>query len=186
VVIGSSAGGPAALRALLQRLPDPMPLPVVVAQHIDHGFLDALLAWMSQVKPCAKAATGLRPEPNRITFAIEERDLTFAPDGSLRVLPPGPGHFHPSADRLFESAAQTFGAGAVGVVLSGMGSDGARGCLAIGRAGGLVLAQSPASAAVPGMPQSAIETGTPLLVEPPDRLGGYLAQIAKPSLRVVG
>jgi two-component system chemotaxis response regulator CheB len=186
VVVGSSAGGPAALRAFLQSLPNPMPLPVVIAQHIDHGFLEALLAWMSQVKGCEKASTGIRPEPNRVYFAPEQHDLAFSQDGSLRVLAPGSGHFHPCADRLFESAAQTFGAGAVGVVLSGMGCDGARGCAAIGRADGRVLVQSPSSAAAPGMPEAALQTGAAEFVEVPERLGAYLAQFARPALRVVG
>lgn len=186
VAVGSSAGGPSALRALLTHLPDPMPLPVVIAQHIDHGFLDALVAWISEVRSCEQAASGARPEPNRVYFAPEAHDLTFTADGSFRVAPADAGCFHPCVDRLFESAARVFGTGAVGVVLSGMGSDGARGCTAIRGAGGTVLVQSPGSAAVPGMPSAALETGAAGSVDTPERLGAWFQRLARPILRVVG
>ncbi len=187
VVVGSSAGGPSALRALLGHLPSPMPMPIVVAQHIDHGFLDTLVAWLSEVRPCREAESGARPEPNCVYFAPESRDLAFAANGSFQAAPAGSGHFHPCVDRLFESAACSFGAGALAVVLSGMGRDGARGCSAIRGAGGLVLVQAPESAAMPGMPSAALESGPADAVATPEKLGDWLSRfVARPSLRAVG
>jgi two-component system chemotaxis response regulator CheB len=174
VGIGASTGGPRALCQVLGRLPAAYPLPILVVQHIGAGFLDALVSWLdSQIAlPVAVARDGALIEPG-VWLAPDGAHLTVC--RSLRIVldRTDTGGLHcPSVDRLLESMAAGLGAHAVAVVLTGMGSDGARGVAAVTSAGGLALAQDEASAIVFGMPRAAGGQGarTLPLVEIPDAL----------------
>jgi len=162
-VIGicASAGGPAALELLLAGLPADFPLPVLVVQHITNGFMEGLVRRLDQLSPL----------PVRIVSDGQTAGpgAWFPPDDHHLVLEPGlrlrldgetvVGSHRPSGDVLLESMASAAGAGAVGVVLTGMGRDAARGVEAIVRAGGSVIAQDEQSSAVFGMPRAAAEAG---------------------------
>lgn len=161
VAIGASTGGPSALREVLGGLPADTPAPVLVTQHIADGFIPGLVEWLNAA--CALsvrvAEDGRALEPGVAYFAPTGRDL-LTDGGAVRLADPSPGQIHaPSADVLFESVARSCGHDAVGVLLTGMGSDGARGLGALRAAGAATIAQDEATSVVFGMPRSAIEIG---------------------------
>ena len=167
VVIAASTGGPAALAQLLAGLAG-VSAPVLIVQHIHAQFVDGLAAWMRRVAPLeVRIAThGEQPEPAVVYFGPPDVHLRVA--GGLRIiLDPKPASMHrPSADQLFLSAAEHAGRSALGVVLTGMGDDGARGLLAIRNRGGLTIAQDEATSAVFGMPRAAEMSGAAVKVLP--------------------
>ena len=163
VVIGVSTGGPAALQSLLPMLPADFPVPIVIVQHMPQLFT-ALLAERLN-RECAlavrEAAPAMLPEPGTVSIARGDWHLEFEPvPVMLRLFQaPSEQHCRPSVDMLFRSAAQIFGDGVLGVVLTGMGSDGLEGCRAIRSAGGRILVQDRASSSVWGMPGVVAEAG---------------------------
>lgn len=160
VGIGASTGGPPALLEVLRELPADFQAPVFVVQHIAAGFLRGLVSWLDDriPLPVRIATAGARVEPG-VWFAPDHVHLLL--DGSCRMATDAAAHgaHRPSIDVLFRSLAATHAEGVVGVVLTGMGSDGAAGVEAIRAAGGYVVAQDEATSAVFGMPRSAIEAG---------------------------
>jgi two-component system chemotaxis response regulator CheB len=178
VVIGASTGGPLALRQLLQELPGDFGAAVVVVQHIPATFTPVLAAQLDRQVALAvrEAEEGDRLTAGTVLVAPGGSHLLLRPDGRV-TLKPGPeirGHC-PSIDVAMQSVAQHFGARASGVLLTGMGQDGAQGLVAIHAKGGLTLAQDAASCAVHGMPQRAVEQGAVDRVAPPAELGRLLA-----------
>jgi two-component system chemotaxis response regulator CheB len=159
--ICASAGGPAALEVVLAALPADFPLPVLVVQHITAGFMEGLVTRLDQrcALPVRIASDGQAAAPG-VWFPPDDMHLTLEP--SLRLALDGVtvvGAHRPSGDVLLESMASAVGACAVGVVLTGMGRDGAQGVAAVVRAGGSVIAQDEDSSAVFGMPRAAVEAG---------------------------
>jgi two-component system chemotaxis response regulator CheB len=162
VVVGTSTGGPPALRTILSGLPASFALPIVCVQHISEGFLPGLLEWLAaecrmQVR---LAGAGEKPLPGIIYFPPEQHHLQFDQKGRFVTSqePPVDGH-RPSVSLTMQSAAASYGPGVLGILLTGMGKDGAEGLLDIARAGGITIAQDEASAVVFGMPKQAIEIG---------------------------
>jgi len=161
IAIGSSTGGPSALLSVLGRFPADLPVPVVIAQHIADGFVPGLVSWLDagcKIRVVA-AEDGGRVEPGTVYFAptganmvIEREHTKFRAPGSSEL-------YIPSADVLFESVARTYGKRAVGVLLTGMGSDGAEGLKLMRNAGAATIVQDEASCTVFGMPKAAIEIG---------------------------
>ncbi len=173
VALGTSTGGPAALRRILLDLPADFAAPIVVVQHISPGFLPGLVSWLAGncALPVRIAAQGAALGPG-VHLAPDNRHLGFA-DGRI-TLSDGPrmAGFRPSADHLFAAAAGAYGASALGIVLTGMGCDGVEGLRALHAAGGRVLAQDEASSVVYGMAQEAVRAGVvdevlPLELIPP-------------------
>lgn len=167
VGIGASTGGPPALREILGGLPADFPLPVLVVQHMAAGFIEGFAGWLDQ-----KLALDVRvPQAgDRATAGI-----WFAPDGAHLILTSShrfaladepDGAHRPSADVLLGSLAEVAGSEAVGVVLTGMGRDGATGAAQIRSAGGVVVAQDEASSVVYGMPRAVAEEGADLIASP--------------------
>ena len=160
VGIGASTGGPQALWEIFRGFRDRLPVPVLVAQHIAPGFLEGLVAWLGATTPlpAVVAEPGMLPRPGQAHFAPAECVLTLEPDGRLGVRR-GPGNAaHPhSADALFHSLARSLGPGACGVLLTGMGRDGAQGLLAMRQAGARTVAQAQQGCLVYGMPRAAAE-----------------------------
>jgi len=161
VGIGASTGGPPALTKVLGALPADYPLPVLVVQHIAAGFITGLVEWLDREIPIPVgfAAAGEPARPG-VWFAPEgahlgvDRSLRFALDWDTVH-----GAHRPSVDMLFESLAASAGETALGIVLTGMGRDGAEGGEALRSAGGLLVAQDERSSAVYGMPRAAAECG---------------------------
>jgi two-component system chemotaxis response regulator CheB len=180
VAVAASTGGPAALRELLEHLPDDFPASVLIVQHITHGFTAGLAAWLDlRTELRVKVAEEGEPLAARtVYFAPEDRHLDVSVQGivALSAAPPV-GGFRPSGTFLFEAAARTFGASAVAVILTGMGEDGVAGLRAVRQAGGRVLAQDQASSAVFGMPGAALAAGLVDEVLPPDAIAARLAAL---------
>jgi two-component system, chemotaxis family, protein-glutamate methylesterase/glutaminase len=167
-VIGicASAGGPAALEVVLAALPADLPLPVLVVQHITNGFMAGLVRRLDQLSalPVRTASDGQVAGPG-VWFPPDDAHLVLEP--SLRLgldTETVVGAHRPSADVLLESMASAVGACAVGVVLTGMGRDGAKGVEAIVQAGGSVIAQDEHSSAVFGMPHAAAGAGAQVVL----------------------
>lgn len=160
VGLAASTGGPSALATVLAGLAG-LPAAVLVVQHLHPDFTDGLVEWMARVSalPVEVATVGTVAEPGRAYFGPAGRHLRIGADRRLE-LTGTPASLHcPSADELFRSLAERAGPSGIGVLLTGMGEDGARGLLDLHRAGGRTLAQDEASSAVFGMPQAAHRLG---------------------------
>jgi two-component system chemotaxis response regulator CheB len=181
VVVGASLGGPRALATLLRGLPAGFAAPIAVVQHIADGFTDGLASWLaSESRLDVRAARdGDRLKPGRVLVAPTGRHLLVA-DGVARLSDAPPvDTFKPSVTPLFLSAASAYGARACGVIMTGMGRDGADGLRAIKDAGGPTLAQDEATSAVFGMPRAAIELGAVDRVLPLDELARALVELTR-------
>jgi two-component system chemotaxis response regulator CheB len=169
IVIGASTGGPPALQTILSRLPPHFPRPIVCVQHISKGFQEGLVQWLSVI--CAVKVTVAReggvPAPGTIYFPQEGSHLKFDRNGRFAIPsePPFQGH-RPSISVTMRSAAESYGSGAAGILLTGMGSDGAEGMREIAGCGGMTIAQDEKSSVVFGMAKQAIEMGAAQLVLP--------------------
>jgi two-component system chemotaxis response regulator CheB len=162
VLIGSSTGGPAALEKILSQLPVKFPAPVLVVQHIAPGFIGGLAEWLTHGSGLhvKVAAAGEEPQPGTVYFAPDGYHMVVDRDGLIALDdgPPEKGH-KPSVDRLFSTAAQTWGGRCVGALLTGMGKDGVAGLAEVKRAGGVAFAQDETSAVIYGMPKEAVAAG---------------------------
>jgi two-component system, chemotaxis family, protein-glutamate methylesterase/glutaminase len=160
--IGASTGGPTALRELFSGLPADFPLSILVVQHITTGFTDGFVTWLRQHTPLdvRVANEGDRAVPGSILIAPEGRQLEALPGGAVRTTSRKPRGLHlPSVDTLLSSLASAYGRKCIGVLLTGMGADGAEGLLDIRRAGGFTLAQDEETCVVFGMPREAVRRG---------------------------
>ncbi len=165
VAIGASAGGPSALSKLLKELPREMPVPLVVVQHMSAEFISGLARWLTHTSgwSVVVAYEGMVLRPGVVHLSPGDAHLTITREANSLVVrlvrEQGPYRYQPSVDALFETVASACGAAAVGVVLTGMGDDGAAGLLAMYQAGAVTFAQDKASSTVFGMPAAAIERG---------------------------
>jgi two-component system chemotaxis response regulator CheB len=158
--VAASTGGPAAVAAVLAGLRS-VKAPVLVVQHIHASFAESFARWLAGAAgmPVSVAVDGARLEPGKVIVAPGGVHLRLGPRRTAVLTDQPEGLHRPSADVLFQSMAITAGADAVGVVLTGMGADGAEGLAALRRAGGHAFAQDEASSVVFGMPQAALRTG---------------------------
>ncbi|MDB9528302.1 chemotaxis-specific protein-glutamate methyltransferase CheB [Oscillatoria sp. CS-180] len=162
VAVGASTGGPLALQEFLTYLPDDFPLPIICVQHISLGFLQSLIDWLSTSckLPVQIAEAGERPRSGHVYFPAERQHLQINLQGKFtHSLDPPLGGHRPSVTTTFISIAEFYGRKAIGVLLTGMGRDGAEGMKAIAQAGGMTLAQDEATSVVFGMPKEAIALG---------------------------
>ncbi|SCY19125.1 chemotaxis protein CheB [Desulfoluna spongiiphila] len=181
VVIGVSAGGLAALEAILPVLDESFGLPVLVVQHLSPDaesylpqHLDircVLRAKEAEDKEPLKPGTVYVAPPNY--HLMVEADKTIALSTEQRV-----NFSRPSVDVLFETAAEVFCQGLVGVILTGANSDGAAGVVKVKQYGGMVVVQDPETAAADAMPRAAIQAVTPDHVLPLERIGPFLKTLA--------
>lgn len=180
VAIGASTGGPPVLQTLLSSLPKQFSVPVLIVQHIAVGFLPGLVEWLSQVThfPVRIAAHGdlLLPghaylAPDNFHLGIERGPRTILsqtlPENNLR----------PAVSYLFRSVAETLGNQAIGVLLTGMGKDGAAELKVLREKGAITIAQDKESSAVHGMPGEAIQLGAAAHVLPPERIVEALVKL---------
>jgi two-component system chemotaxis response regulator CheB len=165
VFIGISTGGPNALAELLPALPKDFPVPILIVQHmppIFTKFLSDRLSAKSQFK-VMEAQAGEIPEAGRVYVAPGDHHMLVEREGTdvrIRVnLDPPENSCRPSVDVLFRSAAKVYGSRSLGVIMTGMGQDGLKGCEKIKEAGGHVVAQDEASSVVWGMPGFVVRAG---------------------------
>jgi two-component system chemotaxis response regulator CheB len=165
IAIGASSGGPHALRYLLPRLPADLDAGVVIVQHMPESFTAMMARWLDDIcdLEVREARDGDLALPGRALIAPGNRHMRVKrmPLGCEVILEDGPlvnGH-RPSVDVLFKSVASQFGNQATGVIMTGMGSDGALGLGEIKKAGGQTIAQDKESCSVYGMPRTALDRG---------------------------
>jgi two-component system, chemotaxis family, response regulator WspF len=158
VAIGASAGGPAALAELLRRLPKDFPAAIVVVQHVEAQFAAGLAHWLGQQSslPVTLAKEGQRPSIGTVLLAGTNDHLVLTAASKLSYTPePRDYVYRPSVDVFFETVSRVWRGPAVGVLLTGMGRDGAQGLKALRDRGYHTIAQDHASCAVYGMPKAA-------------------------------
>jgi two-component system chemotaxis response regulator CheB len=181
IVLGASTGGPQAVSRFLSGLKPPFPLPIALVQHIETGFDRGYADWLSDLTGhrVVLAESGMKPAAGAVYVAPTDRHLLFARSGF--VLDDGTKVLNqkPSVDVLFRSAAELYGGRVLGVLLTGMGSDGAEGCAAIVAGGGFTVAQDETSSLIFGMPRAAILRGAASLVLPLDRIAPFVASAAE-------
>lgn len=183
VVVGASTGGPNALAEVFRVLPRDFPLPILFVLHIGEPFASSYADWLTQrvQVPVRMAVHGeLVPPAGKGVVLMAPADRHLVVRGGRLWLNDEPERHgcRPAVDTLFESVAREVGGRALGVLLTGMGRDGAAGMLAIRRAGGMTLAQDQATSVVFGMPREAIECGGATRVLPLPELGPALVELA--------
>jgi two-component system chemotaxis response regulator CheB len=183
LAIGASAGGPGALNSFFSHLPVTLPIPVVVVQHMPDEFLPGLSRWLgdSTALPVRVGAENVVLKPGTIYISPGNVHLTVARVGESLVTKfvreSGAYRYQPSVDVLFHSVAKVCGSKGIGLILTGMGDDGADGMLAIRNAGGRTFAQDRDSSTVFGMPAAAVEHGGVEEVLPLTKLPGAILKL---------
>ena len=185
-VIGASTGGPPALQQILAALPKNMPFPLLIVQHISKGFTVGFKEWLaaSSKFPLKIAEHGeyLRAGMGYIAPEGHHLEVDFGPRAVLTDREPEFG-LRPSINYLFLSAARKFGSQAVGVLLTGMGNDGARAMLEMHKRGAVTIAQDKTSSVVFGMASEAIKLNAVSRVMPPLEIAAFLTGLAERNRR---
>jgi len=182
VAIGASTGGPQVLVQVLGALPDSFPVPILCVQHISQGFLTGLVSYLNERCPLRVrvARSGERVLPGTVYFPEENTHLEVTPEHTLlSTRKPRYDSLRPAIHLTFLSVAACYGAGAVGVLLTGMGKDGAEGLLSIARAGGTTIVQEEKSCTVFGMPGEAIKLGAAQHILPPAEIASKLVHLCQ-------
>lgn len=180
IAIGVSTGGPQTLAKLLSGIPRDLPIPITVVQHMSVGFLGAMLNWLKNISNLRLviAKNGQQLEPGTVYFAADEMHMVVRKNRNKLEARLIDGleidHFIPSANELFSSVAQACQANAIGIVLTGMGDDGANGLLKMKQAGALTIAQTPESCTIDSMPLAAISSNAADMVIGISDLSNYL------------
>jgi two-component system, chemotaxis family, protein-glutamate methylesterase/glutaminase len=181
--IGASAGGPAAVVSVLSRLPPTLHGALALVQHLPSGFLESFADYLRRSTPFEVriVRSKARIEPGVMFLPEDDHHLIATPHGMFAAGhgPPVNG-YRPSVNSLFHSMAEALGPRAIGVILSGMGSDGAEGLLRLHEAGADTIAQDESTSAVFGMPKAALEAGGVKTVLKLDRIAPTLAALASP------
>lgn len=182
VAIGSSTGGPSALATLLSQLPLTFDLPILITQHIMPGFGEGLAHWLKEAtgRPVVLAQEGMSIKPNSglTIIAPDHCHMLISSSWQIRFDRRGPYQgVLPSVDLMFESVTEVAGSSAIGVLLTGMGRDGAQGLYRMCQSGAYTIAQSEASCVVFGMPKEAIALGAARSILPLEKIASELVQI---------
>jgi len=187
VVIGTSTGGPVALRELIPKLPTSMGVPVFVVQHMPHGYTKSLAARIGEISqiPVREAANGMLVEPNQAFIAPGGLHMGIQQQRGKLVIQtsdaPPEHNCRPAVDYTLRSAVSIYGGGLLGVILTGMGRDGAEGCRLVKQRGGSVLAQHPDGCIVYGMPKVVVEEQLADRVVPIEKMASWIVRIIEKS-----
>lgn len=184
VAIGASTGGPPLLRQILSALPHRFPAAVLVVQHMAAGFTENFVHWLnhSSALPVELAREGAALAPGRVYVAPDECHMEVTSGGRIQLTLAPPEHgVRPAVSALFRSVAQSYGRQAVGVILSGMGKDGALELKEIRGRGGITVAQDRETSIVFGMPAEAIRVDAAQYVLSPCGIIDLLTTVARPA-----
>jgi two-component system chemotaxis response regulator CheB len=184
VGIAASTGGPSALAAVLRSLPADFPLPILVVQHVTPGFAAGLAEWLDGEMPLRVrlAGHGDTLQAGTVLLAPDDYHLQVNGRGAIELCKEQPYRgLRPSANYMFHSLARFYGPRALGIILTGMGDDGAEGLEALHQAGGLVMAQDEQSCVVYGMPREAVLRNIVDQVLSPGQIAATLSQLAQPQ-----
>jgi two-component system response regulator WspF len=177
VAIGASAGGPAALSTVLRGLPADFPAAIVVVQHVDERFTAGMAEWLAghAMMPVRLAQEDDAPMPGTVLLAARETHLALRSPAQLSYTPePREAFYRPSVDVFFHSVVRFWKGEAVGVLLTGMGRDGAEGLRAMRNKGWQTIAQDQATSAVYGMPKAAAELDAATDIMPLSSIAAHL------------
>ena len=180
LAIGASAGGPAALARILAHLPAHFPAPIVIVQHVDAQFAQGLANWLDHQTPLKVrlAQKGDRPQPGAALLAGRDQHLVFANSGRLTyALQPADTPHRPSIDVFFSSLDRCWPGDVIGVLLTGMGRDGAEGLRLLRTRGHHTIVQDGPSCAVYGMPKAAAELQAASEILPLDQIAPRLMDL---------
>lgn len=184
VAIGASTGGPAVLQRIFTALPKTFPVPIMVVQHMAAGFMESFVTWFSASTgfPASIAAHGDLLAPGHIYFAPEGFHMLVRGDNRIALSTDDPDNgLRPSVNRLFRSVAEVYGPNAVGVLLTGMGRDGADELGQMRERGAVTVVQDQESSIVFGMPGEAVKLGAAEFILAPDRIAEFLTQSVQPG-----
>lgn len=180
VAIGASTGGPVALQTILSALPAEFPLPILVVQHIAQGFVAGFADWLGAgcALPVTVARDGEEVMGGHVYVAPDDRHMGVDAFGRIELIdsPPEAG-LRPAVGHLFRSVAARYGGRAIGVLLTGMGADGADDLCVLRTLGAVTIAQDAASSVVHGMPGVAIERGGAVHVLAPAAIAAKLVEV---------
>jgi two-component system chemotaxis response regulator CheB len=178
--IGASTGGPPVLKMILDGLPKDFPAPVLIVQHIARGFLHGLVDWLNRGSEMRVnvAERGTIPLPGHAYLAPDDLHMTIDRNGQIALSDDAPDNgLRPSVARLFHSLAETCGPSAVGVLLSGMGKDGAVALKRMRERGAATIVQDRRTSVVYGMPGEALAIGASGCVLPADQIAAALVNL---------
>lgn len=182
VGIGASLGGPQALIVILSQLSSDFPVPIFLVQHISYGFVEEFVKWLSCFTPLKVqlAQDQTIAYPGHVYIAPDNYQMEVA-KGNLIQLVDSPGNkgIKPSIGHLFQSMAETYGPHSIGVLLTGMGNDGAEELLTMKKQGAITIAQDRESSLMFGMPHEAILIGAADYVIPLQEIAGTLKQLVE-------
>lgn len=184
IAVGCSTGGPQALITALSSLPANFPASIVVIQHMDRKFTPGLAEWMSkqlelQVRILTK---GDRPTPGTVLVPSTDNDVVLTTGNTFNYIEKSEESFyHPSVDVFFKSIATYWQDSCIGILLTGMGKDGAEGLLAIRQRGWYTIAQDESSSVVYGMPKAAKQINAADIILPVDAIGPTLLDLLAPN-----
>ncbi|ASG22970.1 chemotaxis-specific protein-glutamate methyltransferase CheB [Nitrospirillum viridazoti] len=182
VAIGASTGGPVALQAILAGLPADFPIPLLAVQHISPGFVGGFADWLASgsALPVQVAKAGDVPRPGHFYLAPDNAHMGLGADGTIKLDHGAPENSaRPAVSHFFRSVTRVHGARAVGVLLSGMGVDGAMELREMRDAGAVTFAQDKESSIVHGMPGAAIALGGATAVLKPGDIAARLLTLAR-------
>jgi len=181
IVIGASTGGPRTVNELLSNLPGDLRAAVLVVQHIAQGFSTGMAEWLANASrlPVKLAIEGQAICSGEVLIAPDTCDLLITAERTIHLSDTPLLIQRPSIDISMQAAAEVFGARAIGVLLTGMGRDGAYGMLTIKRSNGYTIAQDEATSTIFGMPRAAIQLGAALEVLPAPRIAPRLVELIK-------
>jgi len=182
VCIGASTGGPPVIQSIISNLDDNFNLPIIVVQHIAKGFLSGMLHWLKSYtkRPLIVAKNGDHIKNNHIYFAPEDENLKITNNKQLIIEPQKPDSaLKRPINHLFKSAAEIYGKGAIGILLTGMGNDGAAGLKELKERGAATIVQDRDTSVIFGMPQEAIKLDAAEFIMTPAEISKYLNETVK-------
>ena len=182
MAIGASTGGPQALKQILSRLPKSFKLPVLIVQHIAPGFTEGFANWMNTASalPVQIAVDGEQLRPGHVCVAPDFHHMKIGRNGKISLsTEEADNGIRPSVASLFRSVAEVYGSDAVGVLLTGMGRDGATELKLMRNKGAVTIAQDKESSMVFGMPGEAMKIGAAKYSLAPDKIAEMLETLAQ-------
>jgi len=181
IAIGASTGGPPAVKTILAPLPEAFPVPIVLVQHIAPNFSKSFVEWLDQASPLKVklAFHGERMLPGHVYVSPDQCQMRVERSGRISLTSDEPENgLRPSVSYLFRSVAQVYGSKALGILLTGMGRDGAEELLLMKNLGATTIAQDKESSVVHGMPGEAIKLGGASFILPPGKIADMLTSFA--------
>lgn len=183
VAVGASTGGPVVIQSLLKSLPESFTVPILIVQHMAGGFIQGFVEWLAQTcgRPVLLGGHGVLLVRGHTYVAPDGHQMGVDASGRIRLGAPAPENgFAPSVSHLFRAVAEVYGMRAAGILLSGMGSDGAAELKQLNDIGALTFAQDRESAVIYGMPGEAQRLGAAQYILPPQRIATTLASLTQP------